>query len=75
MKHSVELFRFRHSQRDITVWRRGRGHYKRYIGAINGDVCADAPAKGELLRKLIEMARHYPKAQSRHCVARLGNSQ
>lgn len=60
MKNAKELFSFRHSQRTITIWRQGRSHFKRYIGAVNGEVCAEAPAKGELLRRLIEIARTYP---------------
>jgi hypothetical protein len=75
MKHAQELFSFRHSERDITVWRRGRGNFKRYIGAINGEVCAEGLAKGELLRELIEMARSYPKSQPRRVVARPGNTR
>jgi hypothetical protein len=75
LKQATELFSFRHCQRDITVWRRGKGHFKRYIGAINGEVCAEAPAKGELLRNLIQMARGYPKAPSQRRVAHQGNSR
>lgn len=75
MKHATKLFSFRHSQRDITVWRRGSGRFKRYYGAINGDMCAESTGKGDLLRRLIEMARHYPKTEPRRRIARQGNSR
>jgi hypothetical protein len=65
-----ELFEIRHSGRNLQVWRRGKGHFKQYLGAINGDVCAMGPAKGDLLRRLVEMSRHYPMAPPRRRVAR-----
>ena len=70
LERARELFRIRHSDRTIQIWRRGKGHFKQYIGAINGDVCATGPAKADLLRRLIQMSRQYPKEARRRQFAR-----
>ena len=56
------LFDINHGGRRLTVSRTGSQGRRMYIGAINGQECAAAPAKGELLRTLIQMARHFPKS-------------
>lgn len=60
MKHARELFEIKRADRTIQIWRLRRGHRKWYFGAINGELCAFGDAKGELLRRLIDMARNYP---------------
>jgi hypothetical protein len=56
-----ELFEFKHGGRRIGMIRRSRGAHRLYVGSINGEECAFGPQKGDLLRQLILMARHYPK--------------
>jgi len=77
LNHARELFEIRHLGRTLRVWRHNRGRHRRYIGAINGSVCAISPAKGDLLRRMILMSRHYPteKKRRRPQVARSGNSR
>lgn len=62
MQHDDPYVTIRHNERNIGISRYFRKSRRTYIGSINGEVCAFGPAKGELLRKLIEMARSYPKA-------------
>jgi len=75
LDHAKELFEIRHSGRTLRVWRWNRGRGRRYIGAINNTVCAIGPAKGDLLRRMILMSRHYPKEASRRRVARTTDSR
>lgn len=56
-----ELFEVRYNGRLLGVaqtWRQSRS----YVGFINGEIVTFAPAKGDLLRNLIQIAKSYPKA-------------
>lgn len=70
MKHARELFQIRHAGLVIQMWRSHPGRH--YYGAIDGHICASGPAKGEVMRRLIDMARNYPKAPEVVRVAALG---
>ena len=54
MQTQRELFKIKRGGKCLSVLQGALGH-RRYIGSIDGQVCAEAPAKGELLRRLIEM--------------------
>jgi hypothetical protein len=57
------LFEISHKGRRLGFKKVGWGSkQKGYIGSINGDECAFARAKGELLSKLIGLVPSYPKA-------------
>jgi hypothetical protein len=71
-----QLFQLRHKGRTLSVGLKSRGKRKVYLGAINGETCAVAPGKGEVLRLLIKMAQGYPKSYPRRMhVAQPGNSR
>ena len=57
-----ELFEIRYNGRLLGVARTWRGHSRSYVGLINGEIVTFAPAKGDLLRNLIQIAKSYPKA-------------
>ena len=61
MANQRDLFEILYGGRRLAVAVTRRGRQRLYVGAINGEVCATAPGKGDLLRALIQMARHYPK--------------
>ena len=69
MKHARKLFQVRYADQVIQMW---RGPGRSYHGAIDGHICASGPAKGEVMRRLIDMARNYPKAPEAARVAALG---
>ncbi len=56
------LFDISHKGRNISVVASSVGRRKRYLGSINGAMCAIGSSKGDVLRRLIEVAPHYPKA-------------
>ena len=62
MQNQRELFAFTHGGRRLAMAVIGRGGRRKYLGYINGGLAAFGPAKGELLRELITLARHFPKA-------------
>jgi hypothetical protein len=53
--HHRHLFDIQHRGKRLSVGVRTRFRRRTYIGAIDGQVCATAPAKGTLLRLLMEM--------------------
>ena len=55
-----ELFEIQRGGRTLSISRASQGNRKLYIGAVNGEVCAFAPAKGGLLRALIQLSQAYP---------------
>lgn len=57
-----ELFEIRYNGRLLGVARAWRNGARSYIGFINGEMVTFAPAKGDLLRNLIQIAKSYPKA-------------
>jgi hypothetical protein len=57
-----ELFEIRYSGRLLGVARTWRGHSRSYVGLVNGKIVTIAPAKGDLLRNLIQIAKTHPKA-------------
>jgi hypothetical protein len=65
-----ELFEISHGGRNIAVFLRNVGLRKRYIGSVNGIVCVIGSGKGDVMRRLIEVARHYPKADHRPVLKR-----
>ena len=65
-----ELFEIQRGGRTLSISRSSQGNRKLYVGAVNGEVCAFAPAKGDLLRALIRLSQSYPKAKPRRHVAR-----
>ena len=60
VKHQRDLFEIKRGGKRLAVAVRGSGGWRRYIGSINGQECAAAPAKGDLLRMLIEMTDRQP---------------
>lgn len=62
MLNQRELFEFTHAGRRLRMAVRGHKGRRTYLGYINGGLAATGLAKGELLRNLIQLARHYPKA-------------
>jgi len=82
-----QLFEIRHGGRNIGLVQANVRRRKRYIALVNGIVCAIGSGKGEVLRRAIQIARHYPSAQTppvtprpkrrrgSRPVARLGKSQ
>lgn len=61
VKHQRDLFEIKRGGKRLTVAVRGGcGGWRRYIGSIDGQECAMAPAKGDLLRMLIDMTGSQP---------------
>ena len=58
-----ELFEIKYNGRLLGVARTWRRRSRSYVGFINGEIVTFAPAKGDLLRNLIQIAKSYPKAQ------------
>jgi len=62
MLNHRDLFEFNHAGRRLGMAVRGHKGRRTYLGFINGALAATGHAKGDLLRHLIQLARHYPKA-------------
>jgi len=56
MTDQRQLFDIQHRGKCLSVAVRTKYRQRTYIGSIDGQVCATAPAKGTLLRLLVEMA-------------------
>jgi hypothetical protein len=63
------LFDIQHGGRTLTVAVRGHKGRRIYVGYINGRLAALGRAKGEMLRRLVQLARTFPKASFRSEVA------
>jgi hypothetical protein len=50
------LFNIKHRGKTLGFAIKGRGHRRTYIGYIDGELAALAPAKGQLLRDLMQIA-------------------
>ncbi|HET7083747.1 MAG TPA: hypothetical protein VFI23_03190 [Rhizomicrobium sp.] len=56
MENQRHLFDIQHRGKRLSVAVRTKYRQRTYIGSIDGQVCATAPAKGTLLRLLVEMS-------------------
>ncbi len=65
MQNQRELFEVKKDGRRRGMAVRGRGRRRHYVGYINGQACAVAPAKGELWRVLLGMAPGNPEPSLR----------
>jgi len=59
VRNKRDLFQIRRGGTLLAVAVRGGGALRTYIGSINGEECATAREKGELLRMLFEMVPSY----------------
>jgi hypothetical protein len=61
--HGRHLFDISHKGRNISMMVSSLHYRKRYIGSINGEVCAIGSCKGDVMRQLMELAPLQPKAE------------
>jgi hypothetical protein len=57
MENQRHLFDIQHRGKRLSVAVRTKYRQRTYIGSIDGQVCVTAPAKGTLLRLLVERTR------------------
>ena len=58
MENQRHLFDIQHRGKRLSVAVRTKYRQRTYIGSIDGQVRATSPAKGSLLRMLVELSSH-----------------